>query len=147
MSLLDILGLNDVVADTGGDYEPIPEGDYELIISNIEQRENSKGTGSYISCTFQVTEGEFADRKIFINFNISHVNKKAEDIGKAQFKSLILATNKNPLELEDLIGQTVKASVKITPPKGDYPASNTIKKYFIETPEVIKKIEKNGIPF
>jgi len=49
---------------TGGNFEPIPAGDYVVEIEKVENR-TAKSGNEMLSLTFNVVEGEYEGRKIF----------------------------------------------------------------------------------
>lgn len=149
MSILDALDLHDVDPESGG-YDPLPKGDYEMIIVDIEQKENSKGTGELIAVELQIPDDaeEYAGRKVFLNYTVKHENQKAVNIGKARVKALILATkNHAPATLDELIGETVKVTLKVKPAQGDYEASNDVKKFYPSKTEVVETKKGENRPY
>jgi len=49
------------------DFEPIPAGNY--VVRVLEATEKSSAKGKYIKLTLEVTEGEYAGRKLFHNLS------------------------------------------------------------------------------
>ena len=78
--------LGGVDADAGGsgNYEPIPDGEYQLMCEEAEQRQTKAGTGYYIRAKFRVLGPSSANRIIFMNFNTHNPSAKAEEIGRRQ---------------------------------------------------------------
>jgi hypothetical protein len=87
-------------------YGPLPPGDYEVIVTKTDIRQTKAGTGEYISVEFQVVGGPSSGRRLWNNYNVSNVNKQAEDIAKQQFAALCSACNVSDLkdteELHDI---------------------------------------------
>jgi hypothetical protein len=85
--------------------EPLPKGDYSAILIETEIKDTKAGTGRYIRCVYEVTEGDHGGRKIFDNINISNPNSEAERIGQARLAQLCKAvgilTPKDTEELHD----------------------------------------------
>ena len=83
--------LGDIDADAGGggNYEPIPDGEYQLMCEEAEQRQTKAGTGYYIRAKFRVLGPSNANRIIFMNFNTQNPSSKAEEIGRRQCRTLI----------------------------------------------------------
>ena len=61
-------------------YEPIPEGVYPIQAIAQELKSTKDSLGQFISVTFQVTDGQYANRQIFENFNIRNQNQQTVDI-------------------------------------------------------------------
>lgn len=98
------------MADLGGTYDAnakennpsnaLPAGEYPVVLVKSERPEGK----SYLYCEFQVTAGEFQNRKIIHRFNLFHANQEPRDIAKGQFSQFCRAvgvlTPKNSTELE-----------------------------------------------
>lgn len=109
----------------GGEFEPIPAGDYLVEIEKCEEKMSSSGN-NMLAMTFNVVEGDYAGRKIFDNYVLTE---------KAlwKLKSLFVALGEDVdgiLEFDpsDLIGQTFLATVSIEESPG-YDPANRIKKH------------------
>lgn len=146
------LNLNlDEIEDAEMDFSPVPPGKYVCEVTESEVKVNSKGTGKICKVRAKVSEGEFKGRSLFLNFNVSHESVKAQQIGKAQFKSLCKSCGIISGEIEDsseLHGKKFGASVKLED-RGDYGEQNTVSYTF---PIVAEKsapdfLEKDDIPF
>jgi hypothetical protein len=84
-------------------FDPLPPGDYAIIITSSEAKDTKAGTGQYIELTLQVTEGEYAGRRIWERLNIHNQSKQAEDIARAQLNGIAQACGVEPLrETEQL---------------------------------------------
>lgn len=71
-----------------GNYQVIPEGDYQAVIVESEFKNNKKGTGIILSLKAEIVEGEYKGVTIFGDLNYTHKNPKAEQIGQGQLRSL-----------------------------------------------------------
>lgn len=71
----------------------IPDGTYPAIVTAAETKVNKKGTGLYLKLTFQITDGEYQNRLIFINCNIKNDNATAENLAKKFLRQLCMASN------------------------------------------------------
>lgn len=113
------------------EYDPIPEGDYILRVSETDIKDTKDGTGKYVKVVFDVVAPSHQGRKIFANFNIFNSSADAERIGKQQLKSLVIAGKvQEPLrDTDQLVGATVRAKVAIKPAEGQFDAQNVIKSY------------------
>ena len=59
--------LKEVQENSGGSYEEIPLGRYEVTIDKMEIKETKKGDKLMLSVTFKVLEGPQKNRLIFMN--------------------------------------------------------------------------------
>jgi len=122
------------VEDTS-EYTPIPAGDYLVAATQITLDDNRARTGKIIKVTFTVTEGNYAGRMIFENFNVQNPNPKAVSIALQNIKAWCIACGLTGNEhltmgmVRGLMGQEFLATVKIDPAKNGYDAQNRIKKF------------------
>jgi hypothetical protein len=100
-------------ANTGGDYTPIPEGIYDLVLDKAELK-RTKANDEMLSLVFAVNSGEYADRKIFTNLLMTHNNPDVVSIAKKQLDALIiLAKVKFDGTTDCLEGKTLKTKVSV----------------------------------
>tara|TARA_R110000868_G_scaffold114309_4_gene306306 strand:- start:2750 stop:3286 length:537 start_codon:yes stop_codon:yes gene_type:complete len=115
---------------SGGAYTPIPEGEYELMCEEAEEKKTSAGTGVYIKAKFQVLGPTNTGRFIFMNFNIQNPSSKAEEIGRRQISGWAAACGRpNAADTEELLNMPFKANVTIEPGQGQYGPQNRISGY------------------
>ena len=111
-----------------GNYEPIPEGEYQLMCEEAEERKTKAGTGSYIRAKFRVLGPSNANRVIFQNFNIHNPSSKAEEIGRKQLAGWARACGRaNAADTDELLNLPFSAEVGIEAGNGDYGPQNTIR--------------------
>jgi hypothetical protein len=126
MSTLD--GFNANEHDDPG-FDPIPEGNYLLIVESSEMKPTKAGTGTGINLKFQVVDGEHKGRGFFKWINYKNPNETAQKIGRAELAMLCRACNKpQPKDTMELHNIPFAAHVVVKPAKGEYDASNDIKK-------------------
>jgi len=80
---------NNVQPSTG--FEPLPAGWYMAIIEDSEEKPTSAGTGKYLQFTFQIVDGEHANRKVWARINIENPSEEAVRIGQAELSALCRA--------------------------------------------------------
>ena len=126
----------DLPEDTGGDYSPLPPGDYQTVIKDAELKPTNDGTGQYIKLRLDVTGPTHAGRVVFSNINIRNKSSAAEQIGRAQLGALMKAIGLATLQDTDqLIGGNVTVKLAIREARTDpatgktYEASNEVKAY------------------
>lgn len=127
--------------DTGpGNYEPIPEGDYQLMCEEAEEKQTAAKTGSYIKAKFQVLGPSHAGRLIWMNFNIHNPSAKAEEIGRRQISGWAAACGRpNAADTDELLNLPFNAKVTIEPGSGQYGPQNRISGYLMpEAPSAPK---------
>jgi hypothetical protein len=137
--------VSEVEVSAPAEYDPIPEGDYILKAVDAEEKETSRGDGTYIKVKFEVAKGEHAGRLLWQNFNIVNPSEKAQRIGRQQLVAWATACGKpNVDDTDKLLGKPFGASVAIEPGKNGYKASNRIKVFLFDqaadTPAPAKKV-------
>lgn len=124
------LQFNAAGKDTGGDYEPLPIGDYNGMVIETEIKENKKGTGSFIKVTTQILDEEYQGRRVYDYINVVHTNEKVQQIAERQLAELCNAVG--VLELEDTQElHEIPLVVRLAIEAGNeqFGPSNKVKKY------------------
>lgn len=129
----------DVTPDTGvpagGNYDPIPEGEYTLKALDAEERTTSRGDGSYIKVKFEVASGEHAGRLLWQNFNINNPSPRAQQIGRQQLVAWAAACGRPDADDTDkLLERPFRADVMIEKGTGGYKDSNRIRTFLWNQP-------------
>lgn len=75
----------------GDNYDPIPEGWYNVRIVSAEIKATKSGTGQYISIRYDIIGPSHQGRQVFGTLNIKNDSQKAEEIGRQQLGSLMRA--------------------------------------------------------
>lgn len=136
----------------GEGFGVIPNGDYEAILVDIEEKKTKAGTGVYFKATLQLVGGEYDGRMVWENFNVVNPNSDAERIGRAQFADLCRAVNViKPKQLTDLCD--IPLVIKLKADKND-PDRNVVKAYkprgggstMAAVKRVATKIEDEDVP-
>lgn len=123
----------------GGNYDPIPEGEYTLKALDAEEKETQSG-GTMIKVKFEVVGGEYDGRWIWQNFNTVNRNEKAQNIGRAQLAAWGAACGKPDADDTDkLLDKKFKALVDIQAGTGGYKDSNRVKAFLYDKPEAGEK--------
>jgi hypothetical protein len=99
-------GFDANTVDPTTDFEPIPPGKYQAVITDSEVKRNKAGTGSYLQLTFQIIEGEFKNRFLWARLNMDNPNATAVKIARAELSAICRAVGvlqpKDSCELHDL---------------------------------------------
>jgi hypothetical protein len=112
--------------ESNGTFEPIPDGDYELMCEDAEEKTTSSG-GTMIKAKFRVLGPEFKNRVIFNNFNIVNKSEKAQDIGRRQLSAWARAVGKpNAQDTDELLNRAFIGVIGTEPASGNYAAQNKI---------------------
>jgi hypothetical protein len=104
------------VEDTGGSFEPMPEGLYELQAESFEQK-ISKNKNTYISVQYRVTGENYNNRVVWENFTVTGANPT---VAISRIKAWYIATGRGPDELNltreslaEMMGQGFLAKIGI----------------------------------
>jgi len=137
MAYLDqAIDINELPEDTGGDFSPLPEGEYSVTIKDAEIKATNDGTGQYIKLRLDVTGPTHSGRVVFTNLNIRNKSQAAESIGRGQLRSVMLAVGLQTLQDTDqLVGGSMLVKLAVRPARTDaatgktYEASNEVKAF------------------
>ena len=113
---------DDLPADSGGNFEPLPAGWYQVTVAGAELKTTKAGTGEYISVRYDVVAPTHQGRVVFGNLNIKNPNPKAEEIGRQQLGNLMRAIGlANVSDTDQLIGGncSIKLSIRKSEQYGD----------------------------
>lgn len=87
----------------GGDFEPIPKGEYEMMCEEAEEKTTASG-GIMIKAKFRVLGPTNANRIVFNNFNIINNSEKAQEIGRRQLSTWARACGRpNAADTDELL--------------------------------------------
>jgi hypothetical protein len=108
-------------------FEPIPDGWYEVSISSTQLKQTKAGTGEYIALRYNVLGPTHEGRVIVGKLNIRNPNPKTQDIGIRQLGELMRAIGLASVEDTDqLIGGHLEVKVQITEAIGGCDVSNYV---------------------
>ena len=115
---------------TGGDFAPIPAGEYTVSIASADLTPTKDGSGQYIKLKLNVIAPTHQGRVLFSNLNIRNQSAKAEEIGRQQLGAVMRAIGLSTIEDTDqLIGGVMDVKVTIKAATDQYPAGNEVKAY------------------
>lgn len=107
--------------DTSSQYDAIPAGDYEAIVTDSEVKATKDGTGQYLALTIEIQSGQFQGRRLWDRLNLQNRNQKAVEIAQRQMAQLCHAINVlQVLTPQHLHGRpfVVKVTAKNDPERG-----------------------------
>jgi hypothetical protein len=126
------------VADLSGfdanNYQPnqfdvLPAGEYEVVITDSKLKPTSNGAGEYLELVLQVLSGDYQNRKVWDRLNIKNPSAKAQEIARGTLSAICRAVGvMTPHDSSELHGKPllVKLVVKSDPEFGD---KNEVKAY------------------
>ena len=82
---------NEVEPSVG--FEAIPAGNYQAVIVDSDMKPNKAGTGEYLQLEFEITEGEFRNRKLWARLNLKNPNAAAVRMARADLSAICHAVN------------------------------------------------------
>lgn len=110
-------------------YEPIPEGWYNVRITEAQIKATKKGDGQYISIRYDIVGPAHQGRVVYGTINIKNASPKAEEIGRQALGNLMRAIGLTRVtDTDQLINceLQVKLAIKKDEQYGD---KNEIKAY------------------
>jgi hypothetical protein len=111
-------------------FEPLPAGDYPVIIVDSTMETTKSGTGQFLKLQLQVIDGPHQGATLFDRLNLINANPKAVEIAQRTLSSICHAIGKLQVaDSEQLHNAPLVARVAYKPASGEYPAGNDIKGY------------------
>ena len=111
-------------------FDPIPAGDYPVIITESETKLTKDGSGQYLQLKLEIQDGEFRGRILFDRLNLWNNNAQAKEIAHRQLSQIAHAVGVLQVaDSEQLHFKPLIASVKLRAASGGYDASNEVKGY------------------
>lgn len=108
--------------------DPIPAGEYVCVITDSEEKENSKKTGSYVQFTLEVIEGDHKGRKQYSRLNLNNPNDQAVSIARAELAAICRAVGvMKPKDSADLHNLKLKVKVGLERRKDTGELTNVVK--------------------
>jgi hypothetical protein len=89
--MANLSGFDANAVEPAGDFEPIPAGKYVAVITDSEMKPTKSGNGSYLQLTFQVLEGQYANRLLWARLNLDNANATARKIAQGELSSICRA--------------------------------------------------------
>ena len=74
--------------DTTSQFDAIPAGDYDAIVTASELKATKDGAGQYLELTLEIQSGPCQGRRLWDRLNISNRNPKAVEIAQRQLAQL-----------------------------------------------------------
>ena len=127
---MDLSGFDANTIEPAQQFEPLPNGDYRVAITETESRPTKAGTGAYLLLKLQVLEGQHQGRILFDRLNLDNPNQTAVDIAKRTLAAICTSVGvMTPKDSSELLDKPMMVKVVVTPPQNGYDAGNDIKGY------------------
>lgn len=115
------------------DREPVPAGEYEVMITASEWRDNSSSNGRHLVLTLQIIEGEHEGRLLWDRLNLENDNQSTVQIAQRAVSSICRACGfSGTLQTEngeELHNRPMRVKVAVDPPKGEWGPKNKITRW------------------
>lgn len=112
------------------EFQPLPEGKYEVVITDSDVKSTRNGSGRYVQLEFEVVSGEHKGRKVWGRYNIENPSADAVRIGRADFSAVCHAVGiLNPSDTCGLHNLPVILTVKCRKQKETGELENVIRGY------------------
>lgn len=120
---------NQVEPDAGMDV--VPAGWYNVAVDETEMKPTKSGDGAYLKFRFNILDGQYHGRKLFINLNLRNPNPQTVEIAQRQLSAICHATGVlNLQDTQQLYGIPMKVKVSVRKdPTGAYEDQNDIKSF------------------
>ena len=128
--MADLRGFDANQVEPSADFEPLPAGKYEAVITESEMKPTKSGTGHYLQLTFQVIEGEFKNRFLWARLNLDNPNATAVQIARSELSAICRAIGvMAPSDSTELHNLPLAISVKCKKRDDTGELTNEIKGY------------------
>jgi hypothetical protein len=89
--MADLRGFDANQVEPSSDFEPIPAGKYQAVITDSEMKPTKNGTGNYLQLAFQIIDGAFKNRLLWARLNLDNPNATAVQIARAELSAICRA--------------------------------------------------------
>ncbi|WP_413431539.1 DUF669 domain-containing protein [Crateriforma spongiae] len=86
--MADLQGFDANQVEPSQEYQPLPAGSYVAVITDSEMKPTKTGNGHYLQLTFQIVEGEHANRLIWVRLNLDNPNATAVSIARRELSAI-----------------------------------------------------------
>lgn len=125
-----------------GNFDPVPVGEYLVVIEDSDFVETKTGGGMYLKLKYKIIDGEFKNRTLYENLNLVNKNKQAEAIARRALNAIGAAVDVHQIDdSAQLHGRPLIISVGMRD-NGEYGMQNVIKKHISAASEPQKAVTK-----
>lgn len=119
---------NDVEPNVG--FEPIPTGDYLVVITASERQATKDGSSQLLKLDLQIIDGQHKGRTLFDRLNLWNKNQQATEIARGTLSAICRAVGvMQPRDTCELHNIPLVASVKIEKRQDNGEYANRISAY------------------
>ncbi|TWT74812.1 DUF669 domain-containing protein [Allorhodopirellula solitaria] len=86
--MANLQGFDANTVEPSNNMEPIPDGSYVAVITDSEMKPTKSGAGNYLQLVFQIVEGEYANRLLWVRLNLDNPNATAVDIARRELSAI-----------------------------------------------------------
>lgn len=90
--MANLTGAYDPNAEASQDIGAIPTGEYLAHITDSDMKPTKKNDGNYLELVYDIAEGEYKGRKVWVRLNLDSQNEQAREIANRQFSAIREAT-------------------------------------------------------
>jgi len=117
----------------GGDFSPLPNGDYLVQVIEAEMKDTSTG-GEMLRLTLEVLDGPRPGARVWENLNVVNKNPDTEKYARRDLATIMSAIGQGPTnDLTTLHGRPFTVTLKTNPGRSyngkEYGPSNGVKRY------------------
>jgi hypothetical protein len=91
-------------------FDPLPPGEYQVVISDQKTKPNKAGTGEYLELTLVIEEGSFRGRRIWDRHNLRHEKPSVVQIARETVERVKEATGIQARSADDLVGGRMRVT-------------------------------------
>ncbi|XZE55949.1 DUF669 domain-containing protein [Planctomycetaceae bacterium SH139] len=150
--MANLQGFDANTVEPADDLEPIPAGKYVAVIVDSEMKPTKSGAGNYLQLTFQIVEGEYSNRLLWVRLNLDNPNATAVEIARRELSAICRAVGMlTPDDSTDLHNLPCVIAVKLKRRNDTGELQNEVKGYFkkdaIAEPIVASKASGTDAPW
>ncbi len=113
-------------------FDPIPAGQYTAMIIASEEKTSKQGN-KFLSLEFEVLDGQYKGRKLWVNLNLGHPNPETVKFARAELASICKAVGVlKPQDSVQLHNLPMLITVKCVNRKDTGELQNRIKGYALK---------------
>lgn len=110
---MTLFSSSSVEADPQTDFDLLPKGTYEVIVTKAEMVDTKKGDGKGIPMEFTIVGEKFNSRKIWDYIIFEHPNEVAQNIGRQKLKQICEAIGKPDInDISEIMHATFMLEIK-----------------------------------
>ena len=89
--MANLNGFDASQVDPNSGFDPVPAGKYLAVITASENKPTKRGNGEYLQLTFQIFEGEYKNRLLWVRLNLKNPNAEAVKIVRGELSAICRA--------------------------------------------------------